>query len=106
MRGSGVPNTRIFAIFLLFRVDFCISKNPLNTKEPLRLTTTFANPTIQGDTFAAITYVTPMTYHLNGYSTDFCYIASKWEMSIPALKKGLGSSMRVNVALSPGGAAT
>jgi hypothetical protein len=37
-RGGHVSSARIFALFLLFRVDFCISKIPLNMFEYLKLT--------------------------------------------------------------------
>ncbi len=40
MRGIGVQNARIFAIFFLFWADFYIPKNLLNISERLKLTVT------------------------------------------------------------------
>jgi hypothetical protein len=61
MRESRVPNARIFAFFFSIRVDFCISKTPLNTREHLELTTTVASTAIHSDTTAAISCFAPRT---------------------------------------------
>jgi hypothetical protein len=96
MREAHAPSTRIFANILPFRVDFCISKIPLNINKHLKLTKTEAPAAtflkVRCTLYRYISIAKANKAPPNASSRLFCYITSKSKDAPQARQIGGASS--------------